>query len=181
MRRIFAPENKKKTIIHQPLKTITLMKTLEITGLNAAAVAPVVKALNQLLADFQVYYTNLRGLHWNIRGNQFFSLHTHFEDLYNDAVEKVDEIAERLLQLEATPEHRFSAYLQQSEVKELGVVHDKEDALQYVLDTLRLLIAEERAVLAAAQEAGDEVTVALISDYLRGQEKEVWMLAATLA
>ena len=145
------------------------MKTLEITGLNAAAVAPVVKALNQLLADFQVYYTNLRGLHWNIRGNQFFSLHTHFE------------IAERLLQLEATPEHRFSAYLQQSEVKELGVVHDKEDALQYVLDTLRLLIAEERAVLAVAQEAGDEVTVALISDYLRGQEKEVWMLAATLA
>ena len=61
------------------------------------------------------------------------------------------------------------------------MVHDKEDALQYVLDTLRLLIAEERAVLAAAQEAGDEVTVALISDYLRGQEKEVWMLAATLA
>ena len=157
------------------------MKTLEITGLNAAAVAPVVKALNQLLADFQVYYTNLRGLHWNIRGNQFFSLHTHFEDLYNDVAEKVDEIAERLLQLEATPEHRFSAYLQQSEVKELGVVHDKEDALQYVLDTLRLFIAEERAVLAAAQEAGDEVTVALISDYLRGQEKEVWMLAATLA
>ena len=93
----------------------------------------------------------------------------------------MDEIAERLLQLEATPEHRFSAYLQQSEVKELGVVHDKEDALQYVLDTLRLLIAEERAVLAAAQEAGDEVSVALISDYLPGQEKEVWMLAATLA
>lgn len=157
------------------------MKTLEITGLNAASVAPVVNALHQLLADFQVYYTNLRGLHWNIRGGEFYSLHKHFEDLYNDVNEKVDEIAERLLQLEAVPEHRFSTYLKQSAVKELGVVHEKNAALQYVLDTLRMLMAQERVVLTAAQEAGDEVTIALIGDYLRGQEKEVWMLAATLA
>lgn len=51
-------------------------------------------------------------------------------------------------------------------------------AWSYVLDTLKALIAEERNVLSAADEAGDEVTAALMSDYLTAQEKTVWMLAA---
>ena len=58
-----------------------------------------------------MFYTNLRGLHWNVKGNRFFGLHAKYEELYNDAAEKVDEIAERLLQLGATPENRFSEYL----------------------------------------------------------------------
>ena len=46
---------------------------------------------------------------------------------------------------------------------------------------VKILIAQERAVLAAADEAGDESSNALMSDYLREQEKLVWMLTATLA
>ena len=80
-------------------------------GLDENKVQPVVKGLAQLLADFQVFYANLRGLHWNVKGKRFFSLHAKYEELYNDAAEKVDEIAERLLQLGATPENRFSEYL----------------------------------------------------------------------
>ena len=66
-------------------------------GLDGNKVQPVVKGLAQLLADYQVFYTNLRGLHWNVKGNRFFGLHAKYEELYNDAAEKVDEIAERLL------------------------------------------------------------------------------------
>ena len=43
------------------------MKTLNYIKLNESGVANVVSALHQLLADFQVYYTNLRGFHWNIK------------------------------------------------------------------------------------------------------------------
>lgn len=43
------------------------MKTLDYLQLNASATDNVVKSLQQLLADFQVYYTNLRGFHWNIQ------------------------------------------------------------------------------------------------------------------
>ena len=49
-----------------------------------------------------------------------------------------------------------------------------------MLETEKQLIAQERVVLAAAQEAGDETTVAMVSDWLREQEKLVWMLVATL-
>ena len=84
------------------------MNTLSYLGLDENKVQPVVKGLAQLLADFQVFYANLRGLHWNVKGKRFFSLHAKYEELYNDAAEKVDEIAERLLQLGATPKNRFS-------------------------------------------------------------------------
>ena len=55
------------------------------------------------------------------------------------------------------------------------------EGLKYILDTLKVIIAQERRVLAAAQEAEDEVTVALMDDYLTGQEKNAWMLVATLS
>ncbi|MCH3982057.1 MAG: DNA starvation/stationary phase protection protein [Prevotella sp.] len=154
------------------------MRTLNFTGLNENNVQKVYNALAQLLADFQVHYTNLRNLHWNIKGRRFFILHEKYEELYNSVAEKIDEVAERILQLDGTPEHRFSAYLKQAKVQELDVVKNEDAGLQYVLDTTKILIAEEREVLAVAAEVGDEVTVSLMSDYLAGQEKLVWMLAA---
>ena len=76
------------------------MKTTEITGLNTQRTVEVVNALQQLLSDFQVHYTNLRHLHWFVKGHSFFIMHEKYEELYDDAAEKVDEVAERILQLD---------------------------------------------------------------------------------
>lgn len=106
------------------------MKTLQFTGLNENNVKNVVNALSQLLADLQVHYTNLRNLHWNVKGPRFFQLHEQYEKMYDDTAEKVDEVAERILQLDGTPEHRFSAYLNTANVKELEVVKDENTGLE---------------------------------------------------
>lgn len=156
------------------------MSTLNYTLLDAQKVQPVVSALRQLLADVQVYYTNLRDFHWNVQGTNFYNLHAEFERLYDGIATKADDIAERLLQLGATPEHRYSEYLKISQVKEAEVTHCGHSALSQVLETEKQLIAQERVVLAAAQEAGDEATIAMVSDWLREQEKLIWMLVATL-
>lgn len=105
-------------------------------------------------------------------------MHEKYEELYDDAAAKIDEIAERILQLDGTPESRFSAYLKVAKVQELDVPETGCNAVEYVLDTLKTLIAQEREVLRLAADAGDEVTVALMSDYLKEQEKTVWMLVA---
>lgn len=157
------------------------MKNLDFTGLDAKKVEKVVKELNQLLADLQVYYANLRGFHWNVKGDKFYQLHEFYEGEYNETAEKVDQVAERLLQLDARPENRFSEYLKISQLKENGFEPEKFEGLKYILDVYKLIIAQEHRVLAAAQEADDEVTVAMIDDYLTGQEKKVWMLVATLS
>nr|WP_320059936.1 Dps family protein [uncultured Bacteroides sp.] len=154
------------------------MKTLDYIKLNEKGVENVVVSLQQLLADFQVYYTNLRGFHWNIKGHDFFVLHSKFEELYDDAAEKVDELAERVLMLGGVPVSKFSSYLKVSKVLEVDGVSNGEEALKNILDSYSYFISEERKLLSLASEVGDEVTVALMSDYLKGQEKMVWMLTA---
>jgi starvation-inducible DNA-binding protein len=154
------------------------MKTLDYIHLDASKTEKVISGLQQLLADHQLFYTNLRGLHWNIKGHGFFVLHGKFEELYDDIAEKVDEIAERILMLGGEPVNNFSEYLKVSNVKEISGVSCRDEALKNILDTYSLLIEEERALLATASEAKDEATVSLISDYLKGQEKTVWMLVA---
>lgn len=154
------------------------MKTLNFTGLDAKTSKNTVSALQQLLADFQVFYTNLRGLHWNVKGKNFFVLHSQFENLYNNAAEKVDEIAERILMLDGVPAHNFSEYLKVSKVKESGYVTDGDAGLAHVAETYKHLIATERNILKLASEAGDEATVAMMSDYIKEQEKMIWMLVA---
>ncbi len=156
------------------------MKTLDFLGLDNAKVQPVAQALNQLLADYQVFYANLRGFHWNVRGKGFFTLHEAYEKLYNTVAEQVDEVAERILQLGERPENRYSEYLKVSNLKEDGFEREGRHALDRVLDTLKTLIAQERAIIELANEANDDVTAALMSDYLKGQEKLVWMLLSFL-
>ena len=156
------------------------MKTLDYLHLDENKAAATVNALSQLLADFQVYYANLRGLHWNVKGKGFFNLHEAYEKFYNDAAAKVDEIAERLLQLGARPDNRYSEYLKVARLQEDGFEPTGHEGMRKVLETLSLLIEEEREVLALAQEGGDEVTAALMSDYLKSQEKTVWMIVSFL-
>ena len=66
------------------------MKTLDYIKLDASSAANVVVSLQQLLADYQVFYANLRGFHWNIKGHGFFVLHSKFEELYNNAAKKLE-------------------------------------------------------------------------------------------
>ena len=154
------------------------MKTLDYLHLDESAAGKLVRSLQQLLADFQVHYMNLRGFHWNIQGHGFFVLHSKFEEMYDDTAEKVDQIAERILMLGGVPSNKFSEYLKVARVKEVSGVSCGDEALKHILDTYGLLIGEERKLLSLASEAGDEATVALMSDYLKEQEKLVWMLVA---
>lgn len=154
------------------------MKTTDYLHLDENKVQGIVSALHTLLADFQVFYTNLRGFHWAIEGHGFFVLHGKFEELYDDAAEKADQIAERILTLGGKPENRFSEYLKAANIKEVTGVSRGDEAIGHILDTYSYLIGEERKLLALASEADDEATVALMSDYLKEQEKLVWMLTA---
>lgn len=122
------------------------MKTLEFIKLNESGANNVVASLQQLLADFQVYYTNLRGFHWNIKGHNFFVLHSQFEKMYDDTAEKVDEIAERILMLGGTPANKFSDYLKVANVNEVDKVSNGDEALNNILQSISYLIGEERKI-----------------------------------
>ena len=154
------------------------MKTLDYLNLNEARVVNVVDALHNLLADFQVYYTNLRGFHWEIKGRGFFVLHEKFESMYDDAAAKIDEIAERILMLGGTPENKFSGYLKVARIAEVSGISSSREAVDNILNTYKHFIAEERKLIELAEEANDVVTADLLTGYLKEQEKMIWMLVA---
>lgn len=155
------------------------MKTNAI-GLDAAKAQELAVKLNGLLANFSVFYMNVRGFHWNIKGEKFFELHLKFEEIYNDIQIKIDEVAERILTLGHIPHHAYSSYNEISEIKELKNVSEGRKAVQHLLDGFRVLITKEREILAISGEIDDEGTNALMSDYIREQEKTVWMLSSWL-
>ncbi|MGB0869803.1 MAG: Dps family protein [Flavobacteriales bacterium] len=136
--------------------------------------------LNALLANFQLYYQNLRGFHWNIKGRHFFELHVKFEELYNDSQEKIDLIAERILTLNHQPLHTFKDYIKYSEIKSAKNMSSDRKIMKHIMASLQTLIILERKILNTASDIEDEGTTAMMSDFIGEQEKTVWMLNAWL-
>jgi starvation-inducible DNA-binding protein len=153
------------------------MKTNTL-GLPVKETQELVKQLNILLSNFQVYYQNLRGLHWNIRGKRFFDLHLKFEELYNDSQLKIDLIAERVLTLSGTPLHTFSDYIAQSKLKVGKNISKDTEAIQLIMDSLVELLKLERIILEDSGAINDEGTNSMMSDFIVEQEKTIWMLKA---
>jgi len=149
-------------------------------GLDTGKTKDLSKKLNQLLCNYQLLYINTRGFHWNIKGDNFFELHVKFEELYNDLQLKIDEIAERILTLGFTPYHSFSNYLENSEVPEAQNVTDGKAALKNNLEAFGIILGLQREILELSDEADDEGTNALMSDYISEQEKLVWMYRSYL-
>ncbi len=154
------------------------MKTLDYLHISENNANAVVNTLRQLLADFQVHYTNLRGMHWHIEGRGFFVLHEKFESMYDDMAAKIDEVAERILMLGATPENRFSEYLKIAKLPEVTSITCSESAVTHILDAYKYLIGLEKEALTVAEEAHDVVTADMLTGYIAEQEKMVWMLVA---
>jgi len=157
------------------------MSNINTIGLDAEKAGQLAEKLNILLANYQLFYINLRGFHWNIKGEKFFELHVKFEELYNDAIIKIDEIAERILTLGHTPLHSFTDYLAHAAITEAKNLTDGQSTVKSVLNSLQQLLVLERELLEMSGEAGDEGTNALMSDYIREQEKTAWMYNAFLA
>lgn len=159
-----------------------MAKSKQITqiGLDSKQSESLASELNVLLANYQLYYQNTRGLHWNIKGKHFFELHVKFEEIYTDAQEKIDLIAERILTLGFTPLHTFSDYLKNSKIKEGKNISEAKPAVELIVNSLQAIILLERQILQAASELDDEGTTTLLTDFITQQEKEVWMYSSWL-
>jgi len=153
-------------------------KTMSYLNIQDKEVIPVVTELNTLLADYHLYYQKLRSFHWNILGKNFFDLHIKFEEMYNEAQVKIDEIAERILTLRHHPVSKFSEYLEISSLEEACGITTDQQMVEILLTDHKMMLKQLSAVLKKADSAGDEGTIDLIGAYIRELEKTSWMLNA---
>jgi starvation-inducible DNA-binding protein len=141
-------------------------------------ILPTVVELNTLLADYHIYYQNLRNFHWNILGENFFELHEKFEELYTDARTKIDELAERILTLRYHPISNLKDYLKTSSIEEASSDKTDREMVIVILENHTHLLKQMSKVIQKAESVKDEGTIDLIGAYIRELEKTSWMLDA---
>ena len=153
---------------------------MDYLNLEKKTLNPVVDELNQLLAEYHIYYQNLRRYHWHVQGSNFFDLHVKFEELYTSAQLSIDEIAERILTVRQKPIATYKEYLDMATIKEVKSVDDHK-MVEHILQNHKIIIDQMRVVLDKASEAEDEGTTDIIAGFLSSLEKSSWMLDAWLA
>ncbi len=158
----------------------TLTKTYSKLGFTGLDTAELVTTMNNVIANYHVFYQKLRNYHWNVTGPDFFDLHEKFEELYTAAVNNIDEIAERIRVFGKTPLSTLKEYLEISEIKETGYNLTPLEMTRDVLSDIEKLDGHLVKVAEAAKKAGDVATIDLINSMIKSIEKEHWMLTAWL-
>lgn len=140
----------------------------------------VVDTINRQIANWSVLYVKLHHYHWFVKGKLFFTLHEKFEELYKEADERIDELAERVLAIQGKPIATMKEMLAQASVKEAGGDESADQMVRVIAGDFRTMIAEMRSAIERAEEAGDRTSADLLAGIQSSLEKHVWMLEATL-
>ena len=138
------------------------------------------KQLNELVATWSVLYTKLHNYHWYVSGPSFFTLHTKFEELYNEVTLNLDEIAERILSKGGKPVATLKEHLELSHVSEATGNELAEEMVQTTIDDFKKVMDALKEAMEAAAEEGDDRTEDLLNANYQSLEKHTWMLSAFL-
>jgi starvation-inducible DNA-binding protein len=136
--------------------------------------------LNKQIANWSVLYIKLHNYHWYVKGEQFFTLHTKFEEFYNEAAGHVDELAERLLAIGGQPVGTMKECLEVASVKEADGNESAEEMVRSVSKDFSEIIGELKEGMAIAEKQNDETTGDMLLAIHSSLEKHVWMLQAFL-
>lgn len=136
--------------------------------------------VNKQVANWNVLYVKLHNYHWYVKGPQFFTLHTKFEELYNEAALHIDELAERLLALGGKPLATMKDYLAVASVHEAKGNETAEEMVEEIVRDFETMIQELKAGMDYAGEIGDETTGDMLLGIHQSLEKHVWMLKSFL-
>lgn len=141
----------------------------------------VVKELNQQVANWTVAYTKLHNFHWYVKGPNFFSLHVKFEELYNEASQYVDELAERILAVGGNPVGILTECLEQSIVKEAAKGYSAEQMVEELSQDFTNISKQLEKAIEIAGNAGDDVSEDMFIGMQTSVDKHNWMFKSYLS
>ncbi len=136
--------------------------------------------LNQLVSSWSVLYTKLHNFHWYVKGPSFFTLHVKFEELYNEAAQHLDDIAERLLALDGQPVATLKEHLEISEIQEAQGSETAEQMVKTIVQDFEVVMKRLKSGMAEAANDHDDMTEDLLNSIYQSLEKHTWMLKAFL-
>ena len=137
--------------------------------------------LNLFLANLNVFYRKLQNYHWNIKGEDFFNVHTKLEELYDDVNEQIDEVAEHILIVDGQPIGTMHGYLEITQIKE---AKDEKVCSKSIFENLlkdyNILVENANKIKEDADNEKKYSTSALMDEYLLDFGKKIWMIRQKL-
>ena len=137
--------------------------------------------LQALLASEYVLATKVRKFHWNVKGEEFMMLHEMFGKMYEDINDQADEIAERIRQLDGTPNGTLQEFIDNSFLKEGTLPVASSNMIQDLVDDSDKMVSEMRAAIPKAEANKDFGTMDLITGWMELHEKQLYFLRSHLA
>lgn len=139
-----------------------------------------IQSVNKQVATWTVLYTKLHNYHWYVKGPHFFTLHTKFEELYNEAAVVIDEFAERILALEGKPVGTLKECLEISFIEEATGTENEEEMVRTLSGDLSKIADEIQSSIDLAEKAEDEGTADMLLGVKKSIRKHLWMFKAYL-
>lgn len=163
----------------QSYGTVSLLLPLE---LEEPVRLEITAQLNQLLADTMTLRDLYKKSHWQVAGPTFYQLHLLFDKHYDEQVELVDAIAERIQLLGGVTIAMAADVAETTRIERPPRGREEVPVqLSRLLDAHQIIIRESRKLARRASELGDDGTNDLVvSDVLRGNELQVWFLSEHL-
>lgn len=140
----------------------------------------VTNELNQQVANWIVAFTKLHNFHWYVKGPNFFSLHVKFEELYNEASQYVNDLAERILAVGGKPIGTLKESLNLSIIDEAGKGYTAEEMIAELSEDFSNIVKQLEESIEVASNAEDDVTEDLFIGMQTDIEKHNWMLKSYL-
>src|SRR5512142_2380073 len=138
--------------------------------------------LNQLLADTMTLRDLYKKSHWQVAGPTFYQLHLLFDKHFDEQVELVDAIAERIQLLGGVSIAMAPDVAETTQIERPPRGREEVPVqISRLIDAHQIIIRDSRKLAGRADELGDDGTNDLvISEVLRTNELQVWFLSEQL-
>jgi len=137
--------------------------------------------MQPVLVDLIALSLNAKQAHWHVQGHHFMQVHLQLDELVADARRFADEVAERLVALDATVDGRPAAVATTTNLPEFdqGFLAD-DKVVSAIVDQIDATIGRARAAVEPLDDI-DKVSQDVVIELLRALEKHRWMFAAQTA
>ncbi len=141
----------------------------------------VADGLAKLLADSSILYLKTHNFHWNVEGPMFNTLHQMFMVQYTELWNALDLIAERIRALGEYAPGSYKKYAKLTSLTESEDVPNATEMIQQLLEGHEAVARTARSIFPAAEKAGDEASLDLLTQRIQLHEKTAWMLRSLLS
>ncbi|CAM4245717.1 Dps family protein [Erysipelothrix aquatica] len=135
------------------------------------------EAVSTFLADQIVVGMKIHNIHWFMVGEGFFPMHKQMDEFYDEAEERIDTVAERLLVIGSRPLGSYKAILDRTSIKELGD-HDITaiEGIKHLIVDFETLNNQALRVIKLAEENDDPGTADHFTAISQDLGKSLWMM-----